>query len=44
LVCFSTTAADLLQVTIAMVLKIFSFFDREKVGDVFDKHCWDAAE
>jgi len=30
-------------VTIAFVLKIFSFSDREKVLDVFDKHCWDSA-
>jgi len=41
---FFTTAADLLQVSIAFVLKIFSFFDREKVlEDVFDRHCWGAA-
>jgi len=40
---FFTTAADLLQVTIAFVLKIFSFSDKKKVLDVFDKHCWDAA-
>jgi len=39
-----TTAADLLQVTIAFVLKIFSFSDREKVlGDAFIRHCWAAA-
>jgi len=40
---FFTTAADLLQVTIAFVLKIFSFSDKKKVLDVFDRHCWDAA-
>ena len=38
-----TTAADLLQVTIAFVLKIFSFSDKKKVLDVLDRHCWDAA-
>jgi len=38
-----TTAADLLQVTIAFVLKIFSFSDEKKVLDAFDRHCWDAA-
>ena len=32
-----------LQVTIAFVLKIFSFSDKKKVLDVFDRHCWDAA-
>jgi len=32
-----------LQVTIAFVLKIFSFSDKQKVLDVFDRHCWDAA-
>ena len=31
-----------LQVTIAFVLKIFSFSDKKKV-DAFDRHCWDAA-
>jgi len=35
--------ADLLQVTIALVLKIFSFFDKKKVLDIFDRHCWYAA-
>ena len=40
---FFTTAPDLLQVTIAFVLKIFSFSDKKKVLDVFDRHCWDAA-
>jgi len=41
---FFSTAADILQVTIAFVLKIFSFTDREKVlGDAFDRHCWTAA-
>jgi len=40
---FFTTAADLLQVSIAFVLKIFSFSDKKKVLDVFDRHCWDAA-
>ena len=41
---FFTTAADLLQVTIAVVLKIFSFSDKKKlVLDAFDRHCWDAA-
>jgi len=35
---FFTTAADLQQVTIDFVLKIFSFSDRELVlGDAFDK-------
>jgi len=24
-------------------LKIFSFSDKKKVLDVFDRHCWDAA-
>jgi len=38
-----TTAADLLQETIAFILKIFSFSDEKKVLDVFDRHCWDAA-
>jgi len=38
------TAADLLQATIAFVLKKFSFSDREKLlGDAFDRHCWVAA-
>ena len=40
---FFTTAADLFQVTIALVLKIFSFSDKKKVLDVFDRQCWDAA-
>ena len=40
---FFTTAADLLQVTIAFVLKIFFFSDKNKVLDAFDRHCWDAA-
>ena len=41
---FFTTAADLLQVTNAFVLKIFSFSDKKKlVLDAFDRHCWDAA-
>ena len=40
---FFTTAADLLQVTIAFVLKIFSFSDKKTVLDAFDRHCWDAA-
>jgi len=40
---FFTTAADLLQVTIAFVLKTFSFSDKKKVLHVFDRHCWDAA-
>ena len=40
---FFTTAADRLQVTIAFVLKIFSFSDKTKVLDVFDRHCWHAA-
>ena len=40
---FFTTAAGLLQVTIAIVLKIFSFSDKKKVLDAFDRHCWDAA-
>jgi len=40
--CF-ITAADLLQVIIAFVLKIFSFSDEKKVLDVFDRHCWHAA-
>ena len=41
---FFTTAADLLQVTIAFVLKIFSFSDEKKlVLDAFDRYCWDAA-
>jgi len=38
-----TTAADLLQVTIAFMLKIFSISDKKKVLDVFDRHYWDAA-
>jgi len=32
-----------LLVTTAFVLKIFSFSDKKKVLDVFDRHCWDAA-
>jgi len=41
---FFTTAADLLQVTIAFVLEIFSFSDKKKlVLDVFDRRCWDAS-
>jgi len=41
---FFTTEADLLQVTIAFVLKIFSFSDRDEVlGDAFVRHCWAAA-
>ena len=40
---FFTTAADLLQVTIAFVLNKFFYFDEKKVLDVFDRHCWDAA-
>jgi len=40
---FFTTAADVLQVTIAFVLKFFSFSDKKKVLDIFDRHCWDAA-
>jgi len=40
---FFTTAADLLQVTIAFVLKNFSFSDKKEVLDAFDRHCWDAA-
>ena len=32
-----------LQVTIAFVFKIFSFSDKMKVLDPFDRHCWDAA-
>jgi len=40
---FFTTAADLLQVTIAFVLKAFSFSDKKKVLDAFDRHCWDTA-
>jgi len=40
---FFTSAADLLQVTIALVLKIFSFSDKKKVLNVFDKHSSDAA-
>ena len=40
---FFTTAADLLQVTIAFVLTIFSFFDEKKVIDAFNRRCWDAA-
>jgi len=44
LVNFFTTAADLLQVNIAFVLKIFSFSDRDKVlGDAFDRYCLAAA-
>jgi len=37
---FFTTASDLLQVTIAFVLKIFSFSDKKKVLDVFDQQCF----
>jgi len=37
---FFTTAADLLQVTTAVVLKIFSFSDKNKVLNAFDRHCW----
>jgi len=40
---FFSTAAGLLQVTIAFVLKIFSFSDKKKVLDVFDRDCSDAA-
>ena len=40
---FFTTAADLLQVTIAFVLTIFSFSHKKKVSDAFDRRCWDAA-
>ena len=40
---FFATAADLLRVTIDSVLKIFSFSDKKKVLDVFDRHWWDAA-
>jgi len=40
---FFYNCGNLLQVTIAFVLKIFSFSDREKVLDLFDRHCWDAA-
>jgi len=40
---FFTTAADLLQVTNAFALKIFSFSDKKKVLDAFDRRCWDAA-
>ena len=40
---FFTTATDLLRVTIAFVLKIFSFSDKKKVLDDFNRHCWDAA-
>ena len=44
LVNFFTTVADLLQGTIAFVLKIFSFSDRKKLlGDAFDRYCWAAA-
>jgi len=32
-----------LQVTIAFILESFSFSDKKKVLDVFDRHCWDAA-
>ena len=35
--------SNLLQATIAFVLKIFSFSDKKKVLDAFDRHCWDAA-
>jgi len=37
------TAADLLQVTTAFVLNIFSFSHKKKVLDVSDRDCWDAA-
>ena len=40
---FFATAADLLQVTIAFVLKILSVFDKKQALDVFDRQCWDAA-
>ena len=41
---FFATAANLLQVTIAFVLKIFSFSDKKRlVLDAFDRQCWDAA-
>jgi len=40
---FFTTPAGLLQVTIAFILKIFSFSDKKKVLDAFDRHCWAAA-
>jgi len=40
---FLKTAVDLLQVTIALVFKIFSFSDKKKVLIIFDRHCWDAA-
>ena len=39
---FFATVADLLQVTIAFVFKMFSFSDKKKVLDAFDRHCWDA--
>jgi len=39
---FFTTAADLLQITLAFALKIFSFSEKKKVLDAFDWHCWDA--
>jgi len=38
-----TTAEDLFQVTIDFVLKIFSFSNKKKVLDDFDRRCWDAA-
>jgi len=38
-VSFFATAADLLQVTIAFVLKIFSFSNKIKILDAFDRHC-----
>jgi len=40
---FFTIAEYLVQVTIAFVLKIFSYSDEKKVLDVFHRHCWDAA-
>ena len=40
---FFTTGDDLLRVTIAFVLNIFSFCEKNNVVDVFDRHCWDAA-
>jgi len=40
---FFTTAADLLQVIIAFVLKIFSFSNKKECIRRFDRHCWDAA-
>jgi len=41
--CSLSAAADLLQVTIAFIFKIFSFSDKKKVYNVFDRHFWDAA-